>query len=47
LDDPKKQTKLQWLQDPSEVDDGNLSNVRQEASGHFRKNKKEYMKEKN
>jgi hypothetical protein len=36
----KKQSKLQWLQDPSEINGDNLNNVRREASRHFR-NKKE------
>jgi hypothetical protein len=40
LVDRRKQAKLQWLQDPSVVNEHNLSNVRQEASRHFR-NKKE------
>jgi hypothetical protein len=35
LVDQRKQAKLHWLQDPSENED-NLSNVRQEASRHFR-----------
>jgi hypothetical protein len=37
LFDRRKQAKLQWLQDPSAVNEDNLSNVRQEASRHFRK----------
>jgi hypothetical protein len=36
VDDHWKQATLQWLQDPSEVYEGNLSNVRREASRHFR-----------
>jgi hypothetical protein len=39
-------SRLQWLQDPSEVNDGNLSNVRWEASRHFRNKKREYLKDK-
>jgi hypothetical protein len=35
--DQKKQAKLQWLQDPSEINGYNLKNVRREASRHFRK----------
>jgi hypothetical protein len=46
LVDRSKQAKLQWLQDPSVVNEDNLSNVRQEASRHFRKKKKEYLKHK-
>jgi hypothetical protein len=33
----RKQAKLQWLQDPSEVNGNNLNNVRREASRYFRK----------
>jgi hypothetical protein len=47
LVDRKKQAKLQWLQDPSEANEGNLSDVRREASRHFRDKKSEYLKEKN
>jgi hypothetical protein len=32
LDDQRKRAKLQWLQDPSEVNEDDLSNVRREAS---------------
>jgi hypothetical protein len=39
LDDQRNQIEVQWLQDPSEVNEGNLSNVWWEASGHFRKRK--------
>jgi hypothetical protein len=38
--DQRKQAKLQWLQDPSEINGDNLNNVRHEASRHFG-NKKE------
>jgi hypothetical protein len=41
-----KKAKLQWLQDPSEVNEGNLSYVCREASIHFRNKKKEYLKDK-
>jgi methionine salvage enolase-phosphatase E1 len=37
---------LQWLQDPSELNWGNLNNVRCKASKHFRNKKKEYLKNK-
>jgi hypothetical protein len=43
--DGRKQAKLQWLQDPSEVNEDDLSNVRREASKHFRSNKRKYLKE--
>jgi hypothetical protein len=42
--DERKQTKLQWLQDPSEINGDNLNNVSREASRHFRNKKKEYLK---
>jgi hypothetical protein len=34
------------LQDPSETNEHNLSDVRREASRHFRKKKREYLKDK-
>jgi hypothetical protein len=46
LFDQRKQVKLEWLQDPSVVNEDNLSNVRREASRHFRNNKREYLKDK-
>jgi hypothetical protein len=45
LVDRRKQVKLQWLQDPSEVNEDNLSDVRREASRHFRNKKREHLKE--
>jgi hypothetical protein len=42
--DQRKQAKLQWLQDPSEIKGDNLNNVRRETSRHFRNNKREYLK---
>jgi hypothetical protein len=36
LADQRKQAKLQWLQNPSEANEDNLSDVRLEASRHFR-----------
>jgi hypothetical protein len=41
-----KEAKLQWLQDPSEANEDNLSDVRWEASRHFRNKKREYLKDK-
>jgi hypothetical protein len=32
----RKEAKLQWLQDPSEINGVNLNNVRRETSRHFR-----------
>jgi hypothetical protein len=42
----RKQAKLHWLQDPSEINGDNLKNVRREASRHFRNKKRQYMKDK-
>jgi hypothetical protein len=42
--DQREQAKLQWLQDPSEINWDNLNNVRREASRVFRNKKKEYLK---
>jgi hypothetical protein len=42
--DPRNKAKLQWLQDPSVVNEDNLRNVRSEASRQFRDKKREYMK---
>jgi hypothetical protein len=44
--DQRKEAKLLWLQDPSEINGDNLNNVRREASRHFRNKKKEYLKDK-
>jgi hypothetical protein len=46
LSDQRKQAKLQWLRDPSEINGDNLN--RREASRHFRNKKKrgEYLKDK-
>jgi hypothetical protein len=38
----RKQTKLQWLHDPSKINGDNLNNVRREASEYFRNNKWKY-----
>jgi hypothetical protein len=46
LVDRRKQAKLQWVQDPSEVNEDNLSDVRREASRHFRDKEREYPKHK-
>jgi hypothetical protein len=46
LVDRKKQAKLQLLQEPSEENEDNLSDIRQEASRHFRNKKREYLKDK-
>ncbi|PNF31288.1 hypothetical protein B7P43_G12666, partial [Cryptotermes secundus] len=44
--DQRKQAKLQWLQDPSELNGDNLNNIRRETSRHFRNKKREYLKDK-
>jgi hypothetical protein len=41
----RKEAKLQWLQDPYEINEDNLNNIRQEASRHFRNKKREYLKD--
>jgi hypothetical protein len=46
LVDQSKLAKLQWLQEPSVVNEDNMSNVRREASRHFRKKKRKYLKDK-
>jgi hypothetical protein len=40
--DQRKQARLQWLQDPSEINAVNLNNIRREASRHFTNKKREY-----
>jgi hypothetical protein len=42
--DQRKDAKLQWLQDPNEINGDNLNNVRHEASRHFRNKNREYLK---
>jgi hypothetical protein len=42
--DPRKQAKLQWLQNPSEINGDKLNNVRSETSRQFRNKKREYLK---
>jgi hypothetical protein len=46
LSDQRKETKLQWLHDPSEIKWDNLNNVKREASRYFRNKKSEYLKDK-
>jgi hypothetical protein len=33
----RKLAKLQWLQDPNEINGDNLNNIRRETNRHFRK----------
>ena len=42
----RKQTIMQWVQDPSQSNVDNLNSVRREISRHFRNKKKEYLKAK-
>jgi hypothetical protein len=44
--DQRKQAKLQWLQDLSQMNRDNLNNVRREANRRFRNKKREYLKDK-
>jgi 50S ribosomal subunit-associated GTPase HflX len=39
----RQHTKLQWLQDPGEINGNNLNNVRHEVSRYFRNKNKEYL----
>jgi hypothetical protein len=43
---PRKEGKLQWLQDRSEINVDNINNVRCEASRYFRNKRREYLKDK-
>ena len=42
--DQRKQTKMQWIQDPSQSNVDILNNVRREVSSHFRNKKKAYLR---
>jgi iron uptake system EfeUOB component EfeO/EfeM len=44
--DQRKQAKLHWLQDPSEIIGDNLNNIRREASRHYRNKKREHLRDK-
>jgi hypothetical protein len=44
--DQTKESKLQWLHDPSEINGDNLNNVKREASRYFRNKKRKYLKDK-
>jgi hypothetical protein len=46
LVEQRKRAKLQWLQDPSEINGDNLRIVRHETSRYFRNKKREYLKDK-
>jgi hypothetical protein len=45
LADRRKKAKLQGLQDQSDANEDNLSNVRREAGRHFRNKKREFLKD--
>jgi hypothetical protein len=44
LIDQRKQAKLQWLQNPNQINGDNLKNLRRETSRIFRNKKREYLK---
>jgi hypothetical protein len=44
--DQRKKAKLQWLQDPSEINGDNLNNVKREAGRYFGNRKREHLKDK-
>jgi hypothetical protein len=44
--DQRKQAKLQWLHNPSEINGDNLNNIKCETSRYVRSKKREYLKEK-
>jgi uncharacterized NAD(P)/FAD-binding protein YdhS len=44
--DQRKQDKLMWLQDRSEINGDYLKNIRRETSLHFRNKKRKYLKDK-
>jgi hypothetical protein len=46
LSNQRKQAKLWWLQDQTELNGNNLSNVRCEANKHFRNKKRQYLRDK-
>ena len=44
--DQSKQAKMQWVQNPSQINVDNLKSVRREVSRHFRNKKKAYLRAK-
>jgi hypothetical protein len=46
LFDYRKQAKLQWLQDLSQINGDNLNKVRCEANRHFTNKNREYLEDK-
>jgi hypothetical protein len=45
LSDQRKEAKLQWLQDPSEINGDNLNNVRHEIRRYFKNKMGAYLKD--
>jgi hypothetical protein len=41
---PTEVAKLQWLQNPNQINGDNLQNLRRETSRTFRNKKREYLK---
>jgi hypothetical protein len=46
LIDQRKQAKLQWLQNPNQINGDNLQNLRRKTNRTIRKKKREYLKDK-
>jgi hypothetical protein len=44
--DQREKANLQWLQDLSEINGGNLNNIRHEATKHLGNKKQKYVKDK-
>jgi hypothetical protein len=44
--DKMKEAKLQWVQQPSEINGDNLNHIRLEVSGNFGNKKREYQRTK-
>jgi 5-methylcytosine-specific restriction endonuclease McrBC GTP-binding regulatory subunit McrB len=44
--DQRKQAKLQWIHDSSEINGDNLYNARHESSRHFKNKKRKYLNDK-
>jgi hypothetical protein len=46
LTDQRKQAKLQWLQNPNQISEDNLQNLRHENRRTFKNKGREYLKDK-
>jgi hypothetical protein len=42
----RRRAEMRWLQNPNQSNVGNLNNARREAIGHFKKKKREFLKDK-